>query len=372
MTRLLGFCCLLMLVAILVAGLWPFHVPANRVAWLPGRSGLQVGPDGLLATSRKFTPPLPEGPSTLELLLQPATALGEGTILAFDDFPNPRYSFAIRQLAGAVVVQRPAWNAEGTLVRGWWQTARVFQEKQPVLLTVTSDAQHALLYVNGVRAASSTEFRMVGRDLTGRLVLGSSTLRDDWQGEIDGLAVYGTALSPSQVEQNAQHWSANQAPTAGSAALEALYRFQEGSGHRVADLSGHGRDLFIPARYFVLRREYLTPFWVPLRSRWDGWVTASYWSDVAVNVLGFIPFGFFYAGWFSRRWHLARPRLAAFLLGMALSFFIESVQYFLPTRDSSMTDLLTNSLGSAVGAAAWARVPLPAWIPRFKEPHPVL
>jgi glycopeptide antibiotics resistance protein len=89
--------------------------------------------------------------------------------------------------------------------------------------------------------------------------------------------------------------------------------------------------------------------WKPFRSRWDGWKTRGYWFDMGVNVAGFIPFGFFFALWFSLTPGIARPRLTAILLGFAISLVIETLQYFLPTRDSSMTDLLNNTIGTAFG-----------------------
>ena len=49
---------------------------------------------------------------------------------------------------------------------------------------------------------------------------------------------------------------------------------------------------------------------------------------VAVNIAGFIPFGYFFAAWFSLIRFTSRPRMAALFLGIAVSFLIESVQYF--------------------------------------------
>ena len=91
-------------------------------------------------------------------------------------------------------------------------------------------------------------------------------------------------------------------------------------------------------------------------------MTRSYWSDVALNVAGFIPFGYVFATWFFLIRFTSRPRLTALLLGMLVSFVIESVQYFLPTRDSSMTDLLTNTIGTALGVALSRKAPFEDWI----------
>jgi VanZ family protein len=74
--------------------------------------------------------------------------------------------------------------------------------------------------------------------------------------------------------------------------------------------------------------------------------------DVVVNVLGYIPLGFLAV-------LASYPRLrgaAAFALALAcailLSFTLESLQLYLPTRTSSNLDLLANAAGGALGALA--------------------
>jgi len=74
---------------------------------------------------------------------------------------------------------------------------------------------------------------------------------------------------------------------------------------------------------------------------------------VTLNLLGFVPFGFMVClrllsmGWFS-------PRGCLFLAiagGVAVSLAIELTQVWLPGRDSSLLDLMTNTMGSAIGGA---------------------
>jgi len=74
--------------------------------------------------------------------------------------------------------------------------------------------------------------------------------------------------------------------------------------------------------------------------------------DVVVNVIGYMPLGFFAV-------LAADPVLrgkGAFALGalssLLLSFALESLQLYLPTRTSSNLDLLTNVAGGSLGAAA--------------------
>src|SRR5882672_2671074 len=74
--------------------------------------------------------------------------------------------------------------------------------------------------------------------------------------------------------------------------------------------------------------------------------------DVVVNVVGYLPLGFLAV-------LAAHPRLrgaGAFVFGLAcallLSFALESLQLYLPSRFSSNLDLLANAAGGAAGALA--------------------
>ena len=75
--------------------------------------------------------------------------------------------------------------------------------------------------------------------------------------------------------------------------------------------------------------------------------------DVTINVIAYLPFGFFVALLPAR----ARPwrRIATgFATGAALSLAMESLQMFVPPRDASVSDFVFNSLGALAGACAGA------------------
>lgn len=77
-----------------------------------------------------------------------------------------------------------------------------------------------------------------------------------------------------------------------------------------------------------------------------------YWTlfDLATNVVAYLPLGFLIG--------LSLPRLPgrwtsafiAFLLGSLLSFCLESLQTWLPSRVASNLDLASNALGAGIGA----------------------
>jgi hypothetical protein len=223
-----------------------------------------------------------------------------------------------------------------------------------MVLTVTGRKDKTVVYVNGVPVKVSSGFGLVSGDLTGRLVLGSSTIRDSWPGQITGLSVYDYSLTPSEAEAHFERWARGQSPvTYPEKAPVALYLFDESTGSVVHDRMGSGNDLVIPARYYVLHPPFLSSPLGPFRSRWAGWRSWSYWSDACLNVAGFVPLGFFFTVYFSLGWPIPRPRVAVLVLGLTISVAIETAQHFLPTRDSGMNDVITNTLGTAVGVALY-------------------
>jgi VanZ family protein len=86
-----------------------------------------------------------------------------------------------------------------------------------------------------------------------------------------------------------------------------------------------------------------TPFWVlaPWPPKWTRF-------DVVANVIAYVPFGAFVALIPRRASPLFRTGIAL-ATGAALSFGMETLQMFLPMRDASLVDLLSNSGGALAG-----------------------
>lgn len=77
--------------------------------------------------------------------------------------------------------------------------------------------------------------------------------------------------------------------------------------------------------------------------------------DVAVNVLAYVPLGFFAALTVAPGRHPLLAALAGTIAGASLSFGMEVAQAYLPGRVSSNLDLITNTVGALVGAVLAAR-----------------
>jgi VanZ family protein len=81
--------------------------------------------------------------------------------------------------------------------------------------------------------------------------------------------------------------------------------------------------------------------------------------DIIGNLVAYLPFGFFVASAQHRR-SPAGTLSVAIAAGALLSFAMETLQMFLPTRDASIADLLSNATGAALGgvlALALSRAP---------------
>lgn len=81
----------------------------------------------------------------------------------------------------------------------------------------------------------------------------------------------------------------------------------------------------------------------PLPSSYDSGSERRWLADGILNVCLFVPFGIA-AGWRSR------APLAVVLVGLLLSAVIEMLQVIVPGRDPAFSDLIFNTVGSALGA----------------------
>lgn len=104
-----------------------------------------------------------------------------------------------------------------------------------------------------------------------------------------------------------------------------------------------------------------TQFYLPLFSRHYG--AKSDLNDLIGNVLLFMPFGFYSMGLLfkSRGLCAYKPNLLKVIavtiltvcLSFSLSFSIETLQVYLPSRNSDLSDIITNSTGGFLGAIAY-------------------
>lgn len=339
-----GLLCLLVLGGILVAGLWPFRRPLNAVTWLEGQNGLRLAGRATLWSSGSFeTTGQPNGESrSLELWLQPSLARASGTILAFS-LPESSGKLSATQYHSLFILQRELpGDQHRNAVAG---IDHALRQATPAFITVTSGPQGTAIYVDGAlnRAFPGTRF---AKDFAGQLVIGTSLVDDvTWSGQVRGLAIYGQELTAAQVLKHYQTWTTQGRPElSDDERVVALYVFSEHSGNVVHNEVPGGINLYIPERYSLLHQTFLRPFWKEYKPRW------SYLTDLLVNISGLIPLGFIFCAYWSSVRPIKHAVLITTLLGLAVSLTIEVLQSYLPTRDSGTTDLMTNTLGTFLGA----------------------
>jgi VanZ family protein len=350
--KVISLLCLLVLGSIAVAGLWPFDAPHNAVSWLRDENGLSFGGHGSAVSAGAFRAngSLSDAGCSLEIFLKPGRITGDGSILAFDSSPDPQVPFLLRQYGTSIAVMRYLMDERGNPYRPWFKVDHVLDAGKPVFVTVTSNKGNIAFFVNGVLAKKFSDSGIDSRELTGRLVLANSTVDDSWTGQIKGLAIYDRELTPGQVGKHFQNWTRDQGPApAEEQSATALYLFNERGGNIVHNRVDPATDLTLPARYFVLHPTLLRSPWEQYAHKGSVWQHWSFWEDIAVNIGGFVPVGFVFFLFFSSVRRVERRALVVVFLGFFLSLGIEGLQFLLPTRDSGMTDLLTNTTGTALG-----------------------
>jgi hypothetical protein len=350
-SKMISASCLLVLSCILIAGLWPFHPPRNAVSWLKNENGLRFGGhSSVVSTSAFRAASSAKAGYSLEIWLTPARITGGGSILAFDSSADPRAPFLLRQYGTSLAVQHYLVDEQGHVTQPWFKVDHLLRAGKRVFVTITANNSQTDLYLDGVLTAESSDAGITGRELTGRLLLANSTGDDSWVGQIEGLAIYGRELTQVEVKNHLQSWMLDHNRLLASEKSPiALYVFDERGGTTVRNLVDPATNLTIPASYFVLHPVFLRSFWDQYRhtrgilKRW------SFWQDLLVNIGGFVPVGFVFLAYFSSVKPTRRAGVIVVLLGFFLSFTIEAWQWFLPTRDSGMTDLITNTIGTALG-----------------------
>ena len=340
--------CGIVILAVLISTLWPFNFfPPNRVRWLPEANGIRFGGDGLVVSKTLLKGGGSESrkPCSLEVLLRPAGIESVHTIMSFYVPNNPR-QFLVRQWTDGLLVSHEFVDAQGTVKRAKFDMDYAFQEGKLLLLTMTSGPSGTVVYRNGSRTQVFSKFTISQSDLAGQIVIGTSAVNyEPWPGEVRGLAIYSKELTAAEVLRHYRHWTDERGlgPPDLDGAV-AYYAFTEGAGRDIHNTVVSGPDLEIPKRFGVPHKAVLESPVKEFQANWN------YVYDLLRNIAGFVPLGFMvcaYWGWTRSR---RQAILYAILTGGFLSFVIEMLQAYIPQRNSGTTDIITNTLGAALGA----------------------
>jgi VanZ family protein len=233
---------------------------------------------------------------------------------------------------------------------------------RPFWLAIVAGEGGTAVYVDGRLAKANANLHLAYPNQGGRarLVLGNSVYaKHAWSGAIGGLALYDLALEGSRLQAHYARLAAGEDGFASdrAAAPKICYRFEQLSGGRVVNRSvgpaGGLYDLKVPALMSVLKMEFLQwPRFSSSESRWH------MVSDVVLNLIGFVPLGFMLMGLMGRMAKRGGYWGWGMAVGVAFSFslFLEVTQAWIPSRDSSLLDLLMNTAGAGLGA--WVGLPV--------------
>ena len=355
--KILPFAFLLFLALILFVGLWPFDPwSENRVSPLDGSEGLRFEADGIVLSSggeAEWIQSLFKNKAiSIELWVRPAaeSSGGVSSIVAFYDSQSEK-SFFVGQWKSHLLVRTQTSHT----VRGGRNYREIGLREGLVagrehFLTITSDSTGTRIYSEGKPARVNPAHQVFPEDAVfGRIILGNNAAgKQGWSGDILGLGLYSRSLTTDEVLNSFSRWKDGSRISLHLEGTVGLYCFQEAAEREVKNCWGGTLNLLIPETFAPPRKILLSHSWDHLRHGWSSI------QDVIVNIAGFIPFGFLTCALLLRRRN-AGGGLAfihAVLIGALLSFTIEILQAWLPSRDSSLADLAFNTLGTALGAAA--------------------
>jgi len=288
--------------------------------------------------------------------------------------PERHLVLGLRQSLTDVELRAEVENDRGTATKAHFYVDDAFgqalRQKRPVFITVTSGRPGTTVYLDGAPAKVAPRFRIPEGAFAGRLIVGDSPRQpDSFRGKIRGLAIYEVELNRAQVARHYQTWMETGRPEiAEDERTIGLYLFDEHAGNSIHSHTAASEDLNIPDTYAVVDKIALEPFW----KEFD--LSGSYWRGNVKNIVGFLPAGFCFYAYLVIARSTKRAMLAAVVLGALVSLTIEILQAFLPTRDSGTTDLITNTLGTYMGALCYRhvypvvveRIP---WLGWFAAPH---
>jgi hypothetical protein len=345
--RIIGMLCCAAILALLICTLWPFNpFSENRVRWVPGTNGIAFDGTGVVWSKAPLRFQGIEGSEscTLELLLQPASVESVHTILGFYS-PNSPRQFLVRQWTDGLLVSHALIGARSLTKATKFDVDHVFRPGKLFLLTIASGQTGTAVYLDGRAAQVFPRFRIPQNELSGQIVLGTSpTDYQPWSGQIRGLAIYSRELASADVFRHYRAWTSNGVPPPDLNGAVARYAFTEAAGGEIHNEVAAEPDLEIPARFSVPHKGFLKSPWKEFTADWQ------YASDVLVNIAGFVPLGLLVYNCWAWSKNPRRALLCTVLAGGVLSFLIEVLQAYIPRRVSGMTDIITNTLGTAVGA----------------------
>lgn len=352
----LFICLAAMLLGIFFFGLRPkSYYLFNNVTWIANQAGIHIGNYGIAYTDTCFA-------SDENSFRSPDRGLSLEIALQSDALKEDRFKFLLVLYNG---------DDSKQLLIGQWRSSIIFMNgndydgKKGIkkigideallplktrFVTITSGEEGTSVYIDGQLAAKKGDlFLKIPEGSQGtRLVVGNSVYgRHSWEGNIYGLAIYQYTLTAKDAALHFQRWSKEgdfwfvkeDGP-------KMLYIFDEKTGETAFDQAGGNHHLTIPSIMKMLKREMLLLPWHEIQ------FNRSLVQDIIINIFGFIPLGFLLNILFINMTVFIKRHalLITVFLSFVISLIIEIAQSWIPSRSSSMLDLILNTSGALLGA----------------------
>lgn len=344
--------CVILFIGFLLAGLWPFNFyPENKVKWLADDNGISFYEQGIIYSDRPYNSLLQTKSITIEIWLQPMRECkcGLNRILSSYD-TNQNENFFIAQWKTNLIlgISNPISENYPPLKQKGIQD--ILLKGKKLFLTITSGDGGTKIYINGNLKKSYPKFSLLENTKFSPfyMLMGNSpTGKYHWTGNIYGMAIYNNTLIEDEVGKDYFFWIKNDALSMlKNKGLVSLYLFNEQGSALIKNLSNKGPAFIIPPTFRILKKTILNAPWK------DCGAMICHINDILLNIIGFIPFGFFFYAylWKARYLSSRSSLLITILTGFGISLTIELLQVYLPTRSSSLTDLICNLSGTAIGS----------------------
>jgi hypothetical protein len=327
------------------AGLKPKGFRLNNTAsWIEQTDGINFGKLGIAYTFNNQSP-APESFS-IELAIKPPVQRRNHLDVIFDlwDTRNQRHTALCQWDSSLMVMKSPSRYFKNSRLH----IGKSITPEKACFVTITSSRNHGTdLFINGIHERSTSRFEIFDSNASlGRIVLGNSaSASNPWNGELYSLSLHHTLFSKKEVIERYRQWQTTAAMQNIEATI-ACYAFDEHAGTKVRDRSGKYGDITVPALFSIPQKQILSMPWEDFR------FDKSTAIDIAMNLFGFIPFGFFLAALLWSMGGTARHYriIICILAGAVISLVFELTQAYIPTRSSQMSDVILNVLGTLAGA----------------------
>src|SRR5580704_17987569 len=120
--RVVSAACICVVFIILTAGLWPLHVPTNKVSWLKSHNGLVFGRYGCVVSAGAFRSKdlTDDAVGSIEIWLEPTRIDQKKTILSFDGSSHQGDPFSLQQNRDGLRIQRHNVDEKGAARTAWF------------------------------------------------------------------------------------------------------------------------------------------------------------------------------------------------------------------------------------------------------------